>query len=137
MGGPVYRQDRSTVGYFLTTFPFLPSVVFVVGDDDWAGADPLDRMHAFNQSLRYDQRMHTADIRGSIAYAKALTRVGILTAEEERKMVDGLQAVEREWESGQVDPLSLSPGFSNSLGLGSSSHLHPTTKTFILPTNDG
>lgn len=66
------------------------------------GADPLDRMHAFNQSLRYDQRMHAADIRGSIAYAKALARVGILTDEEERKMIEGLQAVGKEWESGQV-----------------------------------
>lgn len=78
-------------------------------------------MHAFNQSLRYDQRMHAADIRGSIAYAKALTRVGILTAEEEAKLVEGLQAVEREWENGQVRysgfsfalPLSES-GISNS-----------------------
>lgn len=65
-------------------------------------ADPFDSMHAFNQSLRYDQRMHTADIRGSIAYAKALTRVGILTAEEETQTIAGLQAVEKEWERGQV-----------------------------------
>jgi len=59
-------------------------------------------MHAFNQSLEYDQRMHAADIRGSIAYARALARVGILTGEEESKIVEGLQAVEREWEMGQV-----------------------------------
>ncbi|KIN95118.1 hypothetical protein M404DRAFT_332708 [Pisolithus tinctorius Marx 270] len=70
----------------------------------WGGrftgkTDPL--MHEFNQSLKYDQRMHTADIRGSIAYAKALTRVGILTKEEETKMIEGLEAVEREWTIGQ------------------------------------
>lgn len=59
-------------------------------------------MHEFNQSLKYDQRMHSADIRGSIAYAKALTRVGILTKEEENKMIEGLNAVEKEWETGQV-----------------------------------
>ena len=59
-------------------------------------------MHAFNQSLQYDKRMHAADIRGSVAYAKALARVGILTSSEEGKIVEGLQAVEREWESGQV-----------------------------------
>lgn len=46
--------------------------------------------------------MHSADIRGSIAYAKALTRVGILTKEEENKMIEGLNAVEKEWETGQV-----------------------------------
>ncbi|KAF9227516.1 putative argininosuccinate lyase [Gyrodon lividus] len=73
----------------------------------WGGrftgkTDPL--MHAFNQSLRYDQRMHAADIRGSIAYAKALARVGILTRDEETKMIEGLQAVEKEWDSGQFTP---------------------------------
>ena len=59
-------------------------------------------MHEFNQSLKYDQRMHSADIRGSIAYAKALTRVGILTKAEESKMIEGLKAVGREWETGEV-----------------------------------
>jgi len=59
-------------------------------------------MHEFNQSLKYDQRMHSADIRGSIAYAKALTRVGILTKDEESKMIEGLKAVEKEWKTGQV-----------------------------------
>ncbi|KAI6128236.1 putative argininosuccinate lyase [Pisolithus croceorrhizus] len=72
----------------------------------WGGrftgkTDPL--MHEFNQSLKYDQRMHTADIRGSIAYAKALTRVGILTKDEESKMIQGLEAVEREWVTGQFE----------------------------------
>ncbi|KAH9997240.1 argininosuccinate lyase [Russula vinacea] len=70
----------------------------------WGGrftgkTDPL--MHEFNQSLKYDQRMHAADIRGSIAYARALTLVGILTKEEESKIVQGLTAVGKEWESGQ------------------------------------
>lgn len=60
-------------------------------------------MHEFNQSLKYDQRMHAADIRGSIAYAKALTRVGILTKDEESKMIQGLEAVEREWVTGQFE----------------------------------
>ncbi|KAJ7063191.1 argininosuccinate lyase [Mycena amicta] len=69
----------------------------------WGGrftgkTDPL--MHAFNQSLRYDQRMHAADIKGSIAYARALTRVGILTQDEESKITDGLARVGKEWEEG-------------------------------------
>lgn len=63
-------------------------------------------MHEFNQSLRYDKRMHAADIRGSIAYAKALTKVGILTSEEEQRIVQGLQTVGKEWEDGvfQIQP---------------------------------
>jgi len=63
-------------------------------------------MHAFNQSLKYDQRMHSADIKGSIAYAKSLTLAGILTKEEEVKMVAGLQAVEKEWAVGTVSLVS-------------------------------
>lgn len=59
-------------------------------------------MHAFNQSLKYDQRMHAADIRGSIAYAKSLTLVGILTQEEETKITEGLTTVGQEWEKGVV-----------------------------------
>jgi len=67
----------------------------------WGGrftgqTDP--HMHAFNQSLKYDQRMHAADIRGSIAYAKALNLVGILTNEEQVRITDGLIAVGLEWE---------------------------------------
>ena len=61
-------------------------------------------MHAFNQSLSYDRRMHSADIRGSIAYAKSLAKVGILTPEEEQTITEGLKAVGKEWESGKVCP---------------------------------
>lgn len=71
----------------------------------WGGrftgkTDPL--MHAFNQSLSYDKRMHDADIRGSIAYAKSLCLSGLLTKEEEEKIVDGLQRVGQEWKNGTV-----------------------------------
>ncbi|KAJ7582907.1 argininosuccinate lyase [Mycena floridula] len=69
----------------------------------WGGrftgkTDPL--MHSFNQSLKYDQRMHSADIRGSIAYAKSLQLVGILTVEEKDKIIKGLQVVGKEWQDG-------------------------------------
>jgi argininosuccinate lyase len=72
----------------------------------WGGrftgkTDPL--MHAFNQSLKYDQRMHAVDIKGSIAYAKSLTLVGILTKEEEAKMEAGLKAVGKEWADGTFE----------------------------------
>lgn len=59
-------------------------------------------MHEFNQSLRYDQRMHAQDIKGSIAYAKALTLTGILTKDEEEKLVAGLTQVGEEWKDGTV-----------------------------------
>ncbi|KZO97907.1 argininosuccinate lyase [Calocera viscosa TUFC12733] len=70
----------------------------------WGGrftgkTDPL--MHEFNQSLKYDKRMYAADIKGSIAYAKSNCQKGILTKEEEAKMVAGLNAVLKEWEDGK------------------------------------
>ena len=65
------------------------------------------RMHAFNQSLRYDQRMYAADIAGSIAYAKSLSLVGILSSEEEAKITEGLQAVASEWENGSVRTMAV------------------------------
>ena len=46
--------------------------------------------------------MYAADIQGSIVYSKALTRVGILTQEEENKIIEGLKAVLKEWENGTV-----------------------------------
>ncbi|KAF8522212.1 argininosuccinate lyase [Hysterangium stoloniferum] len=59
--------------------------------------DPL--MWEYNQSLRYDQRMHAEDIRGSIAYAKALRLAGVLTKDEEDKLVQGLRQVGEEWKA--------------------------------------
>lgn len=46
--------------------------------------------------------MHAVDIQGSIAYAKALTLVGILSKEEEARITKGLSAVGKEWEQGVV-----------------------------------
>ena len=71
----------------------------------WGGrftgkTDPL--MHAFNQSLRYDQRMFKEDIQGSIAYTKALALQGILSTEEQDKMIAGLGQVLEEWNKGKV-----------------------------------
>lgn len=72
-------------------------------------------MHEFNQSLKYDQRMHDADIRGSIAYAKALQRSGLLTEEEATKITTGLAQVGEEWKAGNVSVVlepSMSPRLS-------------------------
>ena len=59
-------------------------------------------MNEFNQSLKYDQRMHVADIQGSIAYAKALQRSGLLTDSELETMITGLTKVGEEWKNNAV-----------------------------------
>ena len=63
--------------------------------------DPL--MEKFNASLPYDKRMWKQDIEGSIAYAAALGRVGLLKPEEVQKLQDGLRMVAKEWEAGTFE----------------------------------
>jgi hypothetical protein len=93
-------------------------------------------MHEFNQSLKYDQRMYAADIRGSIAHTKALTRAGILTEEEEVRIIEGLKLVGEEWKQGKVHYVLV---FSSHCSSRTFSSLWPSlmTRIFILPTNGG
>merc|ERR1719183_2875915 len=63
--------------------------------------DPL--MEQFNASLPYDKRMWREDIQGSVAYAAALGRAGLLQAEEVKSLQDGLALVGKEWEAGTFE----------------------------------
>ena len=65
----------------------------------WGGrftgkTDPL--MERFNNSIGFDKRFWSVDIRGSIEYAKALARAGILTADEAAQIETGLKKVREE-----------------------------------------
>jgi argininosuccinate lyase len=57
-------------------------------------------MEKFNESLSFDKRMWAEDLKGSMAYAKATCKVGIITEAERDAMLDGLSKVYSEWESG-------------------------------------
>jgi argininosuccinate lyase len=59
-------------------------------------------MHEFNQSLKYDKRMYAADVKGSIAFSKALLKAGILDESEQKEITRGLKQVEQEWAEGKV-----------------------------------
>ena len=67
---------------------------------------PDERMRRFGDSLPFDHRLYRADIQGSIAYARALTRVGLLTPEERQHLIEGLRQVQAEMDEGtfQVQP---------------------------------
>lgn len=52
--------------------------------------------------------MYRADVRGSIAYSKALLKGGILTEHEQSEIERGLGLVAKEWETGSVSRLSTS-----------------------------
>ncbi|MDB6147194.1 MAG: argH1 [Spartobacteria bacterium] len=55
----------------------------------------------FSESVSFDHRLYRYDIAGSIAHASALAAAGIITAEEQHKISDGLREVEQEIECGK------------------------------------
>ncbi len=72
----------------------------------WGGrfSDELDPlMEEFNASIAFDRRLWQADIRGSQAYAQALARAGLLTANEAEQIVAGLEQVAGEWRAEQFE----------------------------------
>jgi argininosuccinate lyase len=72
----------------------------------WGGrfAEPTDAdMRALQDSISFDRRMYAQDIAGSIAYAHAIARAGILTDEEAETIVNGLKAVQTEWDAGTFE----------------------------------
>src|SRR6478609_3757675 len=65
----------------------------------WGGrfeTGPSEVFERFSGSLHFDRRLIDADIRGSQAFARALERVGILTAEERGRIVEGFEAMRAE-----------------------------------------
>ena len=66
------------------------------------GAD--SRFKQFNDSLRFDYRLAEQDIQGSMAWAKALVKVGVLTSDEQGKLQ---QAMEVLLASVQQDPQQI------------------------------
>ena len=62
------------------------------------GADP--RAERFTGSLAFDRRLWPHDITGSVAWAKALAKAGLLSATERDAIVRGLRVVRAELEAG-------------------------------------
>ena len=65
----------------------------------WGGrfeTGPREVFERFSGSLDFDRRLIDADIRGSQAFARALERVGILTAEERAQIVAAFDAIRAE-----------------------------------------
>lgn len=79
--------------------------LFGAGGRFKGGTDPI--MEKFNESISFDKRMWSQDLRGSIAYAKANAKVGIITQQEANMIVEGLEKVYEEWASGTFE---IKPG---------------------------
>lgn len=63
-----------------------------------AASDPA--MRALNDSVSFDRALYAVDIAGSIAYAYALARAGIITDKEAQQLEQGLEKVLKEFENG-------------------------------------
>ncbi len=70
----------------------------------WTGrfTEPTDAfVEAFTASVQFDQRMFRQDIAGSIAHARMLAHVGVLSEQERDAVVEGLEAIRAEIERGE------------------------------------
>jgi argininosuccinate lyase len=69
----------------------------------WGGAftkPTAELMKRFNDSFPFDRRWYPEDIRGSMAYARAIERLGLITADELKQIQDGLVQVKQEFDTG-------------------------------------
>lgn len=72
----------------------------------WGGRfnEPVDAFVArFTASVDFDKRLYKHDIMGSIAHAKMLAEVGVLSAVERDAIINGLTQIEQEIEQGKFE----------------------------------
>ena len=75
-----------------------------ISSKPWSGrfTQKTDKLvEEFNASISFDKRLYKHDIMGSIAYAKMLTKVGIIKKREAERIITGLKAIEKEIEAGK------------------------------------
>jgi argininosuccinate lyase len=75
-------------------------------DKLWGGRfnEPTDAfVEAFTASIQFDQRLYEHDIAGSKAHARMLNKVGVLTDEECQTILNGLDQVLEEIETGKME----------------------------------
>jgi argininosuccinate lyase len=57
----------------------------------------------FTASVQFDQRLYRQDIQGSIAHATMLAEVGVLSADEAKQIITGLESIRDDIEAGNFD----------------------------------
>ena len=60
-------------------------------------------VYNFNASISFDQRFYAQDIKGSIAHVMMLCKQGILTEEEKKEIIAGLEGILSDVESGKLE----------------------------------
>lgn len=75
-------------------------------NQQWGGrfSEATDEFVArFTASVDFDKRLYRQDIQGSVAHAKMLAKVGVLTDEERHAIIAGLAEIQAEIESGKFE----------------------------------
>ncbi|RRJ82960.1 argininosuccinate lyase [Aestuariirhabdus litorea] len=75
-------------------------------NQQWGGRfnEPTDAFVArFTASIDFDKRLYAQDIRGSQAHARMLNKVGVLSDEELKAIIEGLDQIRGEIERGEID----------------------------------
>ncbi len=83
-----------------------PSLSPIVAAKAWSGVfnQATDRrVEQFTESISFDRRLYAHDIDGSIAHAKMLAHVSLLTADECRQIEQALEAIRQEIEQGKFE----------------------------------
>ncbi len=74
--------------------------------DLWGGRftkDTDQMVYEFNASINFDKKLYKQDIQGSIAHVTMLAKQGILTEEDKLAILEGLQGILEEVESGKLE----------------------------------
>ena len=77
-----------------------------IKNQSWGGrfSEATDAfVEAFTASVSFDQRLYRHDIQGSLAHARMLEKVGVLTKDECQQIQNGLHQVLQEIEAGQFN----------------------------------
>ena len=70
----------------------------------WGGrfaSGPAAVMEEINASIGFDKKLYAQDIRGSFAHSKMLAQTGIISADDQQKIANGLNTILREIEDGK------------------------------------
>ncbi len=73
-------------------------------DKPWGGRfteETHKLVEEFTESVSFDHALYRYDIQGSVAHARMLASVGVLTAEERDAIVEGLKAIEQDIDQGR------------------------------------
>jgi argininosuccinate lyase len=76
----------------------------VAANLQWGGrfaVGPSAVMQEINASIGFDRRLWRQDIRGSLAHAAMLAKIGVITTTDEQAIRDGLAAIAQEIETGR------------------------------------